>query len=232
MDEQAAERTPDTGQRTGAADLLSARAAADALGVNERTIRRAIARGDLPAAKHAGVYRIAPDDLARYRSAAPRARSHPCPSAPRPAAADPVAPAGERDRPRILPRPLTPLIGRERELAAVRARLLEPDVPLLTLTGPGGVGKTRLAQAVAADVADAFPDGTWFVSLGSDRGSALVASTVAQVLGVREASGERLVAAHRRVPRRQTSPCSSSTTSSTSSRPRRSSPTCSGTARC
>ena len=71
MDKRAA--TMDTGQRTGRRRRrrrLSASAAAAALGVSERTIRRAIARGDLPAAKRAGVYRIAPADLARYRRGA------------------------------------------------------------------------------------------------------------------------------------------------------------------
>jgi excisionase family DNA binding protein len=67
MDDGAADRTPDTRQDTLGVVPLSASAAAALLGVNDRTIRRAIARGELPAVRHAGVYRIAPADLARYQ---------------------------------------------------------------------------------------------------------------------------------------------------------------------
>src|SRR5688572_22303207 len=85
-----------------------------------------------------------------------------------------------------LPRPLTRLVGREREAADLRAMLTDEGVRLLTLTGPGGVGKTRLAVAVAAAVAQHLPDGARFVELAAVRDPALVAAAVARALGVRQ----------------------------------------------
>src|SRR5262249_49468323 len=95
----------------------------------------------------------------------------------------------ERSPPGGLPLPLTSFVGREREVAAAYSALRWDGVRLLTLTGPGGVGKTRLALRVAGQLAGDFPDGVWFVPLAPVRDPALVASAVAGVLGVRETAG-------------------------------------------
>jgi hypothetical protein len=90
-----------------------------------------------------------------------------------------------------LPVQSTPLVGRERELREVQA-MLTNGTRLLTLTGPGGSGKTRLALHAAAAVVEEFADGVWFVPLASVRDPALVRSTIAQVLGARDDLGEFL----------------------------------------
>ena len=102
------------------------------------------------------------------------------------AAGTAVLPDAPSPSPAALPTPPTPLIGREGEVAAVAALLDAGGAHILTLTGPGGVGKTRLALAAAAAVRDHYADGVSFVDLSGLRDAALVASTVAQALGLRE----------------------------------------------
>ncbi len=89
-------------------------------------------------------------------------------------------------RPNNLPAQPTSLVGREREVAALLDLLREETVRLVTLTGPGGTGKTRLSLQAAADLLDDFEAGVFFVPLAPITDPALVASTVAQALGVRE----------------------------------------------
>jgi predicted ATPase/DNA-binding XRE family transcriptional regulator len=102
------------------------------------------------------------------------------------------SPAGVLDAaihpPHNLPVPLTPLIGRESDVTRATRLLERKEVRLLTLTGPSGVGKTRLGLQIAEDLLERFDDGVWLVELAAIRDPALVAAAIAQALGLREAA--------------------------------------------
>ncbi len=85
-----------------------------------------------------------------------------------------------------LPVPATPFLGREREIDELAVLLLRPEVRLVTLTGPGGSGKTRLALQSAAAAADGYDRGVWWVPLASLSDPALVETSASQVLGSKD----------------------------------------------
>lgn len=161
---------------------MSTREAAIVLGCDERTIRRAIARGDLAAAKQGSAYRIFPDELMRYAARgkprllpAPWPRLLTFPSSPH------VAP--------LLPQSLSSFIGRAADVASVASLLEDPAMRVLTLTGPGGIGKTRLAMAAAEAARNRFPDGVVFVPLAAVSRREQVLPAIAQALRLRQATG-------------------------------------------
>jgi hypothetical protein len=103
-------------------------------------------------------------------------------------AMDNVLPAGST----VLSVPRTSLIGRETEIVTARALVLDETVPLLTLTGPGGVGKTRVALAIAHDVVPHFEDGAVFVDLAPLSDPDLVLPAVTRTVGVVEVGDQPL----------------------------------------
>lgn len=96
------------------------------------------------------------------------------------------------NRPNNLPLQLTALIGREHEGTELQALLARDDVRLVTLTGPGGVGKTRLSLQVGSESVEAYPDGVWFVPLEESFDETGVVMALGSALGVREGGGQSL----------------------------------------
>jgi len=104
-----------------------------------------------------------------------------------------VADSAAREPSGNLPVEMTSFVGRRQEIAEVKRLLARSR--LVTLTGAGGVGKTRLAVRVAGQLRRAFPDGVWLVSLADLSDPALLPATVATVLGVQDYSAQGLMAA-------------------------------------
>src|SRR5262249_41425560 len=156
-------------------------------------------RGAACSAARAGGRRltlVAPSSTMRPTSAPPPGAGNAMPTAPPDRYEPPqvpVAPVRPSDRAFApLPRPLTCLVDRECERAAVAALLRDPGVRLLTLTGPGGVGKTRvaIAAAAAAAAAGAFPGGLAYVRLALLADPGLVGAAIARALGLRDTGAE------------------------------------------
>jgi predicted ATPase len=93
-------------------------------------------------------------------------------------------------RPSNLPAPTSAFVGRDKERAAAKELLLRDDVRLVTATGPGGIGKSRLALEVAREVSDAFPGGVYFVPLAAVKDPGLLAFTIVRTLGIRETANQ------------------------------------------
>ncbi|HEX8733309.1 MAG TPA: helix-turn-helix domain-containing protein, partial [Ktedonobacterales bacterium] len=148
---------------------LSARGIADL----ERGVRRAPRRETVLLLAHA--LGAAPEEEAAFFAAARRPTAPPKPSAP---------------ALHNLPAHVTALLGRDEAIREVVALARRPGTRLVTLTGPGGIGKTRLALGAAAELLPDFSDGVWFVRLSRLTDPALVILTIAEALGVREAGSE------------------------------------------
>jgi excisionase family DNA binding protein len=150
---------------------------ADALGMSERTIRRAIERGDLRATKVGRSFCITPADLAAYRRDREASRH-----GIGPVRSDHISGVSAAAQP--LPAAASALIGRSRETGLALDLLKRDDLRLLTMQGPGGVGKTRLALEVAGLAKNMFPGGVWWASLAALTDPDMVIPAILQVFRV------------------------------------------------
>ncbi|HTS12182.1 MAG TPA: protein kinase [Candidatus Limnocylindrales bacterium] len=98
-------------------------------------------------------------------------------------------------RPSNLPTPGTAFVGREKEVAEAREILRRREVRLVTVTGPGGIGKSRLALEVARNAAEEFPGGVYFIPLAAVTDANMVVSVIAQAVGIRETGGQPVLEA-------------------------------------
>ena len=194
-------------QRRKAHDLTQERLA-EQVGCSAEMIRKIEAGSRRPsreiAERMAQFLALAPDERAQFVQLARRA-AQPAPapslwvpsegSAPQPPPAEDVQPAAgstgvERPAPPcVIPAPPTPLIGRERLIADAEALLRRDAVRLLTLTGSGGTGKTRVGLQLARNLAGAFANGAYFVALAPISDPEQIVPAIAQTLGVREEGG-------------------------------------------
>ncbi len=142
------------------------------LGISERSVRRAVSEGRLRAVRLGAAYRLDALDVERFGAQRITLVNTPGP-------ADPPSPPALASR----------FIGRAAELKQLLALLADPGERLLTLTGPGGIGKTRLALEAAGMMHPHLQDGVRVVFLESTRDPALVSAAIAQALGAEDASG-------------------------------------------
>ncbi len=163
--------------------VLSTSEAATALGLSEEAIRRAIAGGDLAATRQDATLRIQGGEVVRFA----RQQNLPLPLVPRSRIVP--LPAID-DLASELPTPGASLVGRDTEVARLITLLEDPAIGLVTLTGPGGIGKTRLAVAAAEAIQGRFADGARFIDLSGVTRAADAIPAIAQVLGLRETAGQ------------------------------------------
>ena len=163
--------------------LLSLSEAAAVLGLGHAAIRDVIAAGELLATEVEGDWLISVDDVLRFA----RQKNLPLPLVPWDR--DSIR-ALTRDSANGLPTPREALIGRQAEVDGLVRLLEDPAVKLVTLTGAGGIGKTRLALAVAEAMQDRLADGAIFIDLSAVMQVADAVPAIAQALGLREIAGQ------------------------------------------